>query len=269
MISQRSVVEKRVVEKGLDLTIDPSTMEFRYGAGVRGPHAEFRTLDAIRASLMDPECSGPSPVYSIAMDVRRIEDEDNLLASYLLFGVVAYAAGRLGREPVRSQGHVHTIAPHSGWSPPELFEIWEGNAIIYAQERTTDHPGRCVAVTAGPGEKVVVPPGWAHAVINADTTQPMIFGAWCDRQYGFDYTGVRAHGGLAYFPIVQIDGTIEWMENIKYQTTQLEQRRSRSYPELGLDAVEPIYSQYRKRAESVQWVAQPERFRKLWPDFEP
>ena len=28
----------------------------------------------------------------------------------------------------------------------------------------------------------------------------MSFGAWCDRQYGFDYRGVRAHRGLAWFP---------------------------------------------------------------------
>jgi len=257
------------IATGLNLEIDPETLEFRYGPGVRGPKAEFRTLDAIRSSLMDPECEGPSPVYSIAMDVRREEDERALKAQYLLFGIVAYAAGRLGREPVRSQGHVHAIAAHNGWSPPELFEIWEGKAIIYAQERTTDDPGRCVAVAALPGEKVVVPPGWAHAVINADIHRRMVFGAWCDRQYGFDYTGVRAHGGLAHFPIVQADGVIEWLANDRYRAAQLEQRKSRQYPEVGLDPIEPIYLQYRRHADSVLWVAQPERFAELWPQFEP
>ena len=256
-------------ETGLDLVIDAATMGFRYGAGVRGPEAEFRSLDAIRPSLMDPRCNGPSPVYSIAMDVRREEDEDDLKARYLLFGVVAYAAGRLGNEPVRSQGHVHAIAPHSGWSPPELFEIWEGRAIVYAQERATDDPGRCIAVMAGPGEKVVAPPGWAHCVINADTEKRMVFGAWCDRQYGFEYTGVRAHGGLAYFPIVAADGAIEWIANHRCRAAGLDERKSRNYPELGLDPVEPIYAQYRGNPESVEWVAQPQRFAELWPHFEP
>jgi glucose-6-phosphate isomerase len=254
---------------GLDVEIDAATMEFSYGAGVSGPEPEFRTLDAIRPSLLDPNCSGPSPVYSIAMDVRRKEDEDDLKARYLLFGVVAYAAGRLGKEPVRSQGHVHAIAPHSGWSPPELYEIWEGTAIIYAQEFAADDPGRCIAVTAGPGEKVVTPPGWAHAVINADTSRRMVFGAWCDRQYGFDYTGVRAHGGLAYFPIVTADGAIEWVVNHRYHATGLQQRKARTYPELGLGPVAPIYAQYRSCPESVEWVAQPQRLVQLWPKFEP
>jgi glucose-6-phosphate isomerase len=256
-------------ETGLNLTIDAATMGFHYGAGVCGPEPEFRTLDAIRTSLMDPRCSGPSPVYSIAMDVRRKEDENDLKARHLLFGVVAYAPGRLGNEPVRSQGHVHAIAPHSGWSPPELFEIWEGSAIVYAQEFTTDDPGRCVAVQAGPGEKVVVPPGWAHAVINACAERRMVFGAWCDRQYGFEYAGVRAHGGLAHFPIVAADGTIEWVANDRYRAAGIEQRKSRSYPELGLDPIQPIYAQFRGNPESVAWVAQPQRFAELWPEFEP
>lgn len=253
----------------LDVAIDPATMGFRYGTGVHGPEPEFRTLDAIRASLMNPQCSGPNPVYAIAMDVRREEDEDDLRARSLLFGVVAYAAGQLGKEPVRSQGHVHAIAPHNGWSPPELFEIWEGAAIVYAQEFTADNPGRCIAVMAGQGEKVVVPPGWAHAVINADTGRRMVFGAWCDRQYGFEYTELRAYGGLAYFPVVAAEGAIKWVANHRYQAAGLEQRRTRSYPELGLDPTAPIYAQYRKSPESVEWIAQPQRFVNLWPRFEP
>jgi len=85
---------------GLDLTIGATRMGFQYGAGVLGPAAEFLTLNAIHSSLMDTQCNGPSPVYSIAMDVRRAEDD--LKERHLLFGVVAYAAGRLRKETVRS-----------------------------------------------------------------------------------------------------------------------------------------------------------------------
>ncbi len=253
----------------LELTFDSNTLAIHYGPGVLGPEPEYRTLDAIRPSLLDPSCSGPSPVYSIAMDVRREEDEADLQSRYLLFGVVFYAAGQLGNEPVRSQGHVHAIAPHSGWSPPELFEIWEGRAIIYAQQFAEDEPGRCIAVTAGPGEKVVVPPGWAHAVINADISQRMVFGAWCDRQYGFDYTGVRAHSGLAHFPIVEAGGAIAWQANPRYRRSPLLQRQSRAYPELDLDPHQSLYEQYCAHLQSVEWVAQPQRFAALWPTFEP
>ncbi len=119
-----------------------SDLQFEYGPGVFGPAPEFRHLDDIRRSLRDPNCTGPDPVYSIAMDVGRAEHGHELAQRMLLVGVVAYAAGRLGDEPVRSQGHIHAVAPHCGWSTPELFEIWEGRAIIYAQERATDDPGQ-------------------------------------------------------------------------------------------------------------------------------
>ncbi len=107
------------------------------------------------------------------MDVGKGKDAEELQRRMLLFGVVTYAAGRLGKEPVRSQGHVQKVSAHSGWPPPELYEIWSGRAIIYMQERIKS--GRCFAIEAGPGETVLVPPGWAHATISANPEEPMTF----------------------------------------------------------------------------------------------
>jgi glucose-6-phosphate isomerase len=243
-------------------------LTFSYNEGVFGPQPELRRLDSIRRSLRDPSCDGPDPVYSIVMGVGRREHSDELARRMLLFGVVVYAAGQLGEEPVRSQGHIHAVAPHCGWSTPELFEIWEGRAIIYAQESAGDDPGRCVAITAGPGDKVVVPPGWAHAVINADPENHMTFGAWCDRQYGFVYDAIRAHHGLAWFPILDGQQKIHWEANPSYQSSDLSIRGARAYLELGLDPSLPIYEQFAKDPDSVQWVSEPASVARLWPNFE-
>jgi glucose-6-phosphate isomerase, archaeal len=134
------------------------------------------------------------------MDVARRSDHEALQSRMLLFGVVAYARGRLGEEPVRSQGHVHCVSSHSGWSPPELYEIWSGRAVILMQEHPADNPGRVYAVEAGTGEKVLVPPGWAHATISADRHRPL-FGALCDREFGFEYEQLRKRRGLAWYPL--------------------------------------------------------------------
>lgn len=244
-------------------------LRFTYKAGIFGPAPEMRRLDAIRPSLRDPDCAGPDPVYSIVMDVGREEHRSELHRRMLLFGVVAYAAGRLGEEPVRSQGHIHAVAPHCNWSTPELLEIWAGRAIVYAQESASDDPKRCIAVVANPGDTVVVPPGWAHCVINADPENRMVFGAWCDRQYGFVYDQVRAHGGLAWFPVFDDDNEIRWDRNPRYRESQVEVRCARAYPELGLNAQLPIYEQFARDASSVQWIAQPAMVADLWPRFEP
>jgi glucose-6-phosphate isomerase, archaeal len=256
-------------DPGLDIEFLKDPMDFHYGPRVFGPQPEYRPLDAIRASLRDPTCAGPDPVYAIIMDVCRREDLDELKRRMLLFGIVTYANGRLGDEPVRSQGHVHTIAPHCGWSTPELFEVWHGRAVVYGQEKSGDDPGQCIAIEAGPGEQVVMPPGWAHFVANADPNSLLIFGAWCDRQYGFDYTQMRAHHGLAWFPLLADNGGIHWESNPHYSRSNLEQRKARLYPELGLSSQRPIYEYLQSDPESIQWISDPARYAHLWPQFEP
>ena len=253
----------------LNLSLKPDRLEFEYGPGVLGPPAEFRSLESIRPSLLDPHCAGPDPVYGIAMDVARACDLPRLRERMLLYGVVAYAAGRLGQEPPRSQGHVHAIAPHSGWSPPEMFEILQGQAIIYAQQSARDEPGHCVAVLAGEGDTVVVPPGWAHCMINADPARRMVFGAWCDRQYGFVYEGVRQHGGLAWFPVLTGVDEIQWRRNPAYRTSQLDVHPARAYPELDLAPGRGIYGQFVENPESVMWVSDPARKESIWERFIP
>lgn len=252
----------------LAVWLSAGPLAFEYGPDVFGPRPELRRLDAIRHSLLSPDCNGPDPVYCIAMDVGRKEHFEILRAQMLLFGVVAYERGRLGDEPVRSQGHVHSIALHCGWSTPELIEIWQGNAIVYVQETVYDQPGRCIAIAAKPGDKIVIPPGWAHCVINSNPEYRMMFGAWCDRQYGFDYDGVRAHHGLAWFPLLRKDG-IEWQRNASYGPSLLVCRPARSYPELGLSSAMPIYEQFARDHSSMQWVSEPALVEELWKTFEP
>jgi glucose-6-phosphate isomerase len=203
------------------------------------------------------------------MDIGGEVDRSLLEQRMLLFGAVVYAGGSLGSEPVRSQGHVHAVAPHSGWSPPEIFEIWTGTAIVYAQERAEDDPGRCIAVVAHPGDQVVVPPGWAHCVINADSHRRMAFGAWCDRQYGFDYTGVRDHHGMAWFPRLTAWGEIGWEPNPLYSPSKLEHHKPHIYTELGLDASRSLYRQFVDDPDSVMFVADPKRAADLWQSFSP
>lgn len=253
----------------IEVSLRPHELSFDYGPGVVGPTSEFRSLDSIRPTLLDPDCSGPDPVYGIAMDVARKCDLSKLKEWMLLYGVVAYASGRLGREPVRSQGHIHAIAAHSGWSPPELFQILEGRAIVYGQERAEDDPGRCVAIVAEPRDQVVIPPAWVHCVINADPFRRMVFAAWCDRQYGFIYDAVRRYHGPAWFPIINERGGIDWHRNEAYRTGSIAVRSARTYPELGLEPNSGIYTQFIENPDAISWVSNPARVEAVWSNFEP
>lgn len=260
-------MDKRNPRYGLDMAIHHQPLGFSYGEEVTGPMPEIRHLDQIRESLRDPRCTGPDEVYAIAMDVARLQDRDELQKRMLLFGVVTYAAGRLGDEPIRSQGHVHRISQHSGWSPPELYEIWHGQAVIYMQEFVEDEPGRCFAVMAGPGEKVLVPPGWGHATISASPDEPLTFGAWCDREYGFEYEAVRARKGLAWYPLIQ-ESHIIWQHNPRYAPGRLQAVTPRQYTEFGITS-DPIYQQFIDEPGRFQFISRPDKAAALWGNFHP
>ena len=258
-----------IFDPGLNIRVNGDPLGFKFGAGIFGPEVEYRKLDAIRASLREPECSGPDPVYAIAMDVGKIAHREELKRRRLLYGLVTYAAGRLGKEPVRSQGHIHRVATHSGWSPPEIYEIWAGRAVVYMQEFAADDPGRCFAVSAEPGDVVVVPPGWAHATLSASEEIPLTFGAWCDRDYGFEYAEIRARQGLAWYAQIDDRGQLEWRRNPKYVPRELFIGRPGDYQGLSLNKGVPIYTQFEKYPDAVQWVSEPARISSVWTDFTP
>ena len=254
---------------GFDIEPTTNPMGFVYGPDVFGPPVENRLLKDIRKSLSDPDCDGPEVVYAIAMDVGKKIHEPLLKEMHLLYGVVTYAAGKLGREPIRSQGHIHWVSKFSQWSTPEVYEIWSGEAIIYMQEFAEDNPGRCFAVYARPGDFVIAPPYWAHATISANPDEPLTFGAWCDRDYGFEYEGVRRHKGIAWFPVFNDKNKIEWQANPLYEKSELICKTPADYSALGIVKGEAIYTTFEKNPDTFLYVPRPELKKEVWENYQP
>lgn len=254
----------------LPITLDEERFRLRFGEGVFGPEQEVRTLDSIRHSLLDPNAAGPDELYVIAMDVGMHEHRKLLEEQRYLFGIVAYAPGRVGGEPVRSQGHVHKPTPRHGVSPPELFEIRRGTAIVYMQESVGDDPGRCFAIHASAGDTVLCPPGWGHMVINGDPSNFMVFLALCDRDYaGFDYGGVRRHGGLAHFPVLTPGGDLVWQHNDAYTDRQVVEKRPEHHWYAQTVADHGLYGAAIRSPEQFRQIPRPDECPGFWESFVP
>ena len=98
---------------------------------------------------------------------------------------------------------------------------------------------------------MIVPPSWAHATISAVPEQPLTFGAWCDRGYGFEYDEVRKHKGLAWFPLITDNGKIGWVKNQNYVDCALVVKHPEKYIQLGISSGKPIYTQYEENPEKI------------------
>lgn len=255
---------------GLDISVTSHPLSISYGEKCFGPMVERRSLNDIRHSLLFPDCKGPETVYAIAMDVGKWEHQEILQQKMLLFGIVTYAAGRLGEEPIKSQGHVHKISAHSSWSPPEIYEIWSGSAVIYMQEYAADQPGRCFAVYANEGDIVMVPPSWAHATISANPKKQLTFGAWCDRSYGFLYDDVKVRKGLAWYPVLTKNDELNWKQNTHYLPSNLIIKTPNDYAELfGIKKNIPIYEQFQNNPSLFEFVSKPFLKENCWVNFIP
>ena len=89
------------------------------------------------------------------------------------------------------------------------------------------------------------------------------------RDFGFDYAGVRAHGGIAFFPLFREDGTLRWEKNAAYAPCELIEKSPEDYPQLGISRGESVYSQFVRDNDRFLWVARPALKEKEWKKFVP
>ena len=255
---------------GLDIQSTNNPLGFVYGIDCYGPTIENRRLDDIRKSLLDKACVAPEIIYSIAMDVGKKNHQHLLSEMMLLFGMVIFEKGKLGSEPVRSQGHIHAVSTHSGWSPPEVYQILNGNAIIYMQETAETNPGKCFAVNAKSGDIIIVPPNWAHATISTDPDNSLIFCAWCDREYSFLYDCIREKNGLAWQVVYDNKNALSWKQNSNYVFSDLTVKNPENYlNHFGIESGIPLYEQFEKDPQLFNFVSNPVLKYKVWKDFIP
>jgi glucose-6-phosphate isomerase len=99
--------------------------------------------------------------------------------------------------------------------------------------------------------------------------EPLSFGAWCDREYGFEYSEVRSHSGLAFFPFLKENNKIIWEKNENYFEQELIIKSPRIYKEFGLTAEKPIYIQFEEDMEKFNFVPRPDLFKDKWGRFTP
>jgi glucose-6-phosphate isomerase len=248
---------------GLDIELDLDGLAFRFGPAMHAVPEERRPLSAIQASLMEPACRGPDTLYTIYMDFCRRAEREQVTRDGLLYGGVIYAAGAMGREFVRSQGHVHTVN-EQGVSFPEVYEFWHGRGLLYMQREVAPEVTDCRVTACGPGDVVIVPPGWMHTTVNAGD-EPLAFGAWCSREQGFDYEGVRRLQGPGWYFLA--DGSR--VRNPRYtRVPEPIDHPVRAYPEFDMVQQRPIYGQYLERPSRLRFMSHPHEFMEAWASVE-
>lgn len=253
----RSVLIDLATRAGFQVRLDPEALTLEFGPGITTAPVVVRRLDEVRPLLREPEATGPDHLYTIYMDIRIPGVCDLLRANGLGYGAVVYNHGALGKEALRSQGHVHSVALDTGLGYSELYEFWHGHGLVYMQDAATPDVTDVIVVEASPGDKVAIPPGWAHATVNLGDG-PLAFGAVYALDARLLYDPLRQLQGTAHY--VLVDGSLE--PNPRYRSPPKARRCApHRLPEVGVESGRPALAGDVAR---LAFVSRPERYPQLW-----
>jgi glucose-6-phosphate isomerase len=242
---------------GFAVLLDPGNLTLTFGPGIATAPVTVRHLDEVRSLLRDPNASGPDHLYTIYMDVRVKDRAAGLRSLGLGYGAVVYNHGSLGGEALRSQGHVHSAPEATGVAYSEIYEFWHGRGLVYMQDRASADVADVIVVEAGPGDKVVIPPGWAHATVNLGA-EPMVFGAVYAQDAQLLYEPLRKLQGTAHY--VLADGTFE--SNPRYRSVPPPRKKApHEIPEHGIAHGRPALA---GELGLLDLVSRPERYPTVW-----
>jgi len=245
---------------GLPVTLDPETLTLDFGPGITTDPLAQRRIEDIRQMLPDPAASGPDPLYSIYMDVRVPELAAALNARGLAYGAVVDSPGQIGDEYVRSQGHIHSSPPGSDVPYLEIYEFWYGSGAVYLQDAARPEVTDVVLVEVRAGDKLIIPPGWVHVVVNSGPT-PLAFGALYAIEAELLYEPLRAMNGTAW--AVLADGT--FAANPRYIDPPPPARtQAREYPAFGISRAKPLLTTFAGNQEIYDYVVDPEHHPDVW-----
>lgn len=217
-----------------------------------------RTLEEARYSLYDRKAKGPEILYWMYRQVARLADLALLEELGLIFDVTVIRPGLVGREYIKTVGHYHSTKPGTNVAYPEIYEVLAGEATFLLQ-RSTGTAGRVddvLVVTAHPGDKVIMPPGYGHITINA-SDEYLVMTDLVAAANSSIYGDIKQLQGGAYFHIDA--GAEAWVRNRKYAATPaLRRLTARDYHEFGIYASQPMYQTLLERPDAFRFLTHPE-----------
>ncbi len=256
---------------GLPLSLD-DVGQVVFGPDVVVEETKVRLFDELAPVAMTPEaCRGNREVaYTMYNGVYRQGDAARLAGVPMRYELTLFPARRMGREFVKTLGHLHSSEPKSGIDYPEVCEVLAGTAHFLFQTLDVSGPSASAAfyVEARAGEKVIIPPGLDHLTINPGPG-PLLFSDVVALGVTGIYDRFKAAHGAAYLEIAE-NGQPRFIPNPTYRTVPpLSRVALRDYPDLRLTRDDPLYTAFvDNRGEKWPFLTDPGQFWPAFPDLE-
>ncbi len=197
-----------LTKSGLPLRWDETGKKLDFGPGMKEIEPALRNLGEMKDVLYSEAALDRDPalpLYYMYRDVHLAEHRSFFREAGIRYDITVLVPGMLEREYVKTAGHYHPFKEGTGCTYPEVYEVLQGEAHYLLQKpRNFDDPAagldEVLVVAAGPGDKVLIPPGFGHITINPGSGFLVMSNLVADN---FDsiYGPIKEMGGAGYYEV--------------------------------------------------------------------
>ena len=243
---------------GLEISLDTDNFKLSFGAELTAPEGVARTIEEMREVLMDPSVDSPHGLYFMYRDVHLLKDSGLLKQYNLRYDVTVIKPDLLGRELMKTAGHYHP------GSFGELYEVVSGRAFCMLQKHAAQDYKiieDVIFVEAAVGQKIVIPSGYGHILINPGPGA-LVTSNWVSSRFASEYDLYKKAKGAAYYLTLGSNKKIEFSQNSSFK--ELPALRSaqpaRKIEKFGLKTNSPIYDIIHTAPQALDFLNNPEKY---------
>ncbi|MCC6790531.1 MAG: hypothetical protein IT336_02540 [Thermomicrobiales bacterium] len=248
---------------GFHLKFNPATLNVDAGDGLSFA-ASSRLAADLDAVLQTPDdADAGTELYRLyALAEAPAAERAALDRLGLTYSLVLMPPGRIGREFPKTAGHYHPTMPESHLAYPEVYTQLHGKFHLLLQRRDAADPERvadCAIVEMNPGFTIVIPPGYAHVLINT-TDAPALMAGLYAAAFRPDYAPVRRRRGLAHYIVAGPRGQVETIANPNYSSAPPLRWLTEplAEPFAPIDPGEPVWRSFARRPDAYAFLTDPD-----------
>lgn len=254
---------------GLEIWLNPERYEIHFGKNIVVGKKSIRTWKEMREFVEDPSAEPTQDeIYRVWRSVAETGDAAHLKERRLRYDLTLIPPGLFvsqRKEYFRTVGHYHPPKAENSLPYPEAYEVLYGRGYFMLQRPEPNDAAilsEAYIVEAGPGEKVVMPPGFGHISVNTGAT-PLILTNWIADTFQYDYAPYKKFKGGGWWLLQGfIPDTIEFDKNHNYtEVPEIKKFRPKELPEFGLVRGRPMYT-LAQELELLEFLSSPENFEK-------
>lgn len=239
---------------GLDLKLDTDKPGLIFGKDLKFSQPVVRRLSQMREVFLDKDIQKPEELYYMYRDVHCFSDAPFLERNKLRYDVTVIKPDYLGGELMKTAGHYH--ANNFG----ELYEVVYGECLCLLQRPDSQDYRvieEVILVEARAGQKIVIPPGFGHILINPGPDY-LVTSNWVSSCFNSEYELYKRMQGGAYFTIIS-DGKLEFRKNPHFKQVVSIRfvKPTRRIDRFGLLEASPIYPLINQDVRKLDFLNHP------------